>query len=50
MKIKTFASFSENRLDKKVNAFIQNNKVEVKDIKFSAAFGFVAVCIIYTEK
>jgi len=50
MKIKTFASFSENKLDKKVNAFIQNNKVEVKDIKFSVGFGFVAVCIIYTEK
>lgn len=50
MKTKTFAQWSEKKLDKKINDFIIQGNIEVLDIKFSAAFGYVSEMIIYKDK
>lgn len=49
MKVKTFASYTESSLDKKVNEFLSNPSIEVIDIKYSA-FSYLSTMIIYREK
>ncbi len=49
MKVKTFASYTESALDKKVNEFLSNPSIEVIDIKYSA-FSYLSTMIIYREK
>lgn len=50
MKVKIFTSISEKSLENKVNDFIQNNNIEVKDIQYSSSVFYVSVCIVYMEK
>jgi hypothetical protein len=50
MKIKVFTSMMEGNLERKVNSFIQDVTIEVKDIKYSASIFYMSVCIVYIRK
>ncbi|GAB3801897.1 hypothetical protein [Virgibacillus kimchii] len=49
MKVKTFAAMTENGLDKKVNALLEQD-IEIIEVKFSMSlFGYGAM-VIYKER
>ena len=54
MKVKTFRSYSESELDKRINNFISSPDIEVIDIKFSTPSrqGIVqfSAMVIYKDK
>lgn len=47
MKIETFSGFTEKGLSKKVNEFLDNNDVEVVDIKYSSSVFYMGAMVIY---
>lgn len=47
MQIKMFSSLSDSTLERKVNDFINNNDVQVVEIKFSMNLLEKAVMVIY---
>lgn len=47
LKVETFAGFTEKGLSKKVNSFLDDNPVEVVDIKFSSTIFFMSAMVIY---
>lgn len=47
MKIETFSAFTEKGLSAKVNEFLENNTVEVIDIKFSTSISYLGAMVIY---
>jgi hypothetical protein len=49
LKIKTFSAISETKLDYKVNQFIQNGRIDVREIKFSATIFSLYAAVIYTD-
>lgn len=46
MYIKTVTAFSDSGLDQKVNKFLNKNKDEIIDIKFSASIIYLSAMII----
>lgn len=46
MYIKTVTAFSDSGLDQKINEFLNNNKDEIIDIKFSVSIFYVSAMII----
>jgi hypothetical protein len=49
LKIKTFSALTETKLDDKVNQFIQNERIDVREIKFSATLITLNAAVIYTD-
>lgn len=49
MKIKTFYALDNNRLDKKVNEFLNDN-IEIVDIKFSNPLFYFSAMVMFNEK
>ncbi|CDQ41589.1 MULTISPECIES: hypothetical protein [Virgibacillus] len=47
MKIETFTGFTEQGLSKKVNRFLEDNPIEVVDIKFSSSIFYMGAMVIY---
>ncbi len=50
MKVKSFYAISSKSLDVKINSFLQNDRIEVVDIKFSASFGTIYALVVYRER
>ncbi|WP_155767488.1 sporulation protein Cse60 [Sporosarcina ureilytica] len=50
MKVKTFQSWSESKMDKKVNDFLSNHSIEIIDIKYASPIFFFSAMVIYKEK
>ncbi|WP_198520761.1 hypothetical protein [Alteribacter populi] len=47
MKVETFIGFTEKGLSKKVNKLLDDNSVEVVDIKFSSSLFYLGAMVIY---
>lgn len=50
MKVKTFTAWSDNRLDMKINAFLDNNSIEVIEVKFVSPIFYYTAMVLYKEK
>ncbi|MGD6846665.1 hypothetical protein [Rossellomorea aquimaris] len=50
MKITTFRSMTESGLNKKVNNFLENQTIEIIDVKFSITIFDYGVMILYKKK
>ncbi|MGM0852891.1 MAG: hypothetical protein ACQEWI_09830 [Bacillota bacterium] len=50
MKISTYRSMTESGLNKKVNDFLEDQTIEVIDIKFSMPIFDYGVMILYKKK
>lgn len=49
LKVQIFTGFTETGLSRKINKFIDNNSVEVVDIKFSTSFFYMGAIVIYRK-
>lgn len=49
MRVKSFYAWDDARLDKKVNAFLEQDDVEVVDIRFAASIFYMAAMVLYRE-
>ncbi|EHO52077.1 hypothetical protein [Lentilactobacillus kisonensis] len=47
MKVKTFTAFGQGGLDKQVNRFLADSKLEVISVNFSVGFGYVGAMVVY---
>ena len=50
MKVKVFSAMMDSTLERKVNGFISDTNIIVKDIQFQASFGTMFAMITYEVK
>lgn len=49
MKVEIFSGFTEHSLSKKINEFLNNNPMEVVDIKYSATLFYMGAMVIFKD-